>query len=83
LASTVAPAIGSTGVMSIADHDARGAFGLDAFDGDLGPAAGRGPRSTTRAPGLRKTELIVELQELEGGRASVAALAGFGDIGNR
>ena len=50
-----------------ADDDPAGAPGLRPFDGDLRPPPGRGAEIDNPHAGLQKVELIVDLQQLEGG----------------
>src|SRR5690606_22575086 len=47
--------------------------------GDLGPAAGRRAEVDDAQPRLQQIELLVELQQLEGGTAAVAARPRLGD----
>src|SRR5262249_55559068 len=59
-----------------ADNDAT----LRTLDRDLGPAARRGAEIDHPCAGLEKAQLVIQLQELEGGTRAVAALPGFGNV---
>src|SRR5262249_49959222 len=62
------------------DPLAAAVLGLDPLDRDLDPAAGRAAEVDHARARPQEAELVVELQELEGGARAVAALAGLGDI---
>src|SRR5712672_466783 len=57
------------------DHASTAAVGADPLGGDLGPAAGRRPEIDHAGAGLKKVDLVVDLDELVGGaRAHAFAL---------
>ena len=64
-----------------ADDRPGGSPGFGPLDGDLGPPAGGGTKVDDACTRLQEAELIVDLQQLEGGTRPVASLLGLGDVG--